>query len=70
VRLGAGAPETATRKDQVKPRKVKRVVVQLKPEHIALIKEALKGREGELRAPEDKRLREEVLKALEGRAVL
>lgn len=54
----------------MKRRKVKRITVQLKPEHVTLIKEALKGREGELRLPEDKKLREEVLKALDGRAVL
>lgn len=54
-------------------RKVKRVTVQLRPEHVALIKEALKatGRESELRASgeEEKKAREEVLKMLEGRAV-
>jgi hypothetical protein len=58
----------------VNKRKTKRIIVSLKPEHVTLIKEALRvlGRDGELRfAEEDKtRLREEVLKALEGRAVL
>lgn len=54
-------------------RKAKRVTVQLKPEHITLIRKALKvlGREGEVRAfEEETKLKEEVLKALEGRAVL
>lgn len=55
-------------------RKIKRITVQLKPEHVRLIKEALKvsGREGELRAfaDDEKKLREEVLRALEGRAIL
>jgi len=58
----------------VSKRRVKRVVVQLKPEHVTLIKKALTmlGRKEEARAfaEEETRLREEVLRALEGRAVL
>ena len=56
----------------MKQRTVKRVTVQLKPEHVRLIKKALKasGQKDEPCALEDKKLRDEVLKALEGRAVL
>jgi hypothetical protein len=58
----------------VNKRKVKRVVIQLKPEHVALIKKALTalGRKEEARAfaEEEAKLKEEVLRALEGRAVL